>query len=259
MTRAIHAVLVPAAAAAGAVLLAVPPPAQGQTTPLERADILAELNETDGDLGFHALIAGEAAKRLTVRGPDGLPILSVRPVGSLGEQGLTELSFESTEPESEAIPPEEFFARFPEGRYTIAGPATEGGRVEGSAKFSHRMPAPPDNVAVSGIPLAEDCEAQDPPAVGQPIVISWDPVTTSHPTIGSPNDAPIRIQRYQLVVEREEPTALVHSVDLPGDLRAYEITLPAEFVALGAEFKYGIVVRAKNGNQTALESCFALE
>jgi hypothetical protein len=61
------------------------------------------------------------------------------------------------------------------------------------------------------------------------------------------------------VVEREEPTALVHSVDLPGDLPAYAITLPAEFVALGAEFKYGIVVRAKNGNQTALESCFALE
>ena len=35
--------------------------------------------------------------------------------------------------------------------------------------------------------------------------------------------------------------------------------MPAEFIALGDEFKYEILARARNGNQTALESCFALE
>ena len=121
------------------------------------------------------------------------------------------------------------------------------------------MPAPVDNAAVSGVALAEDCEQADPPTVSEPVVISWDPVTTSHPEIGNPTSAPIRIERYQLVVEREEPSLLVYSVDLPGDLPAYEITVPPEFIALGTEFKYEILVRARNGNQTALESCFALE
>ena len=46
--------------AATAVLLAVTPPARGQSVQVEEADVLAELNDTDGDLGFHALIDADA-------------------------------------------------------------------------------------------------------------------------------------------------------------------------------------------------------
>jgi hypothetical protein len=256
MTRAIHGLLI-SSVAAGALLLGGA--SNGQTIPLDEADILAELNDTDGDLGFHALIDGEAWEQLTVTDPTGLEILSVRPDGSLGEQGLTELFFESAEPTFDELSPEEFFERFPKGRYSISGRTIEGDELEGSANFSHRMPAPADNVAVSGVPLAEDCENTDPPAVSEPVVISWDPVTTSHPEIGDPTSSPIRIERYQVVVEREEPRLLIYSVDLPGNLPAYEVTVPPEFIALGNEFKYEIVVRARNSNQTAVESCFTLE
>ena len=44
--------------------------AQGQEIPFDEADVFAELNDTDGDLGFHALIDGDAWDRLTRRGPE---------------------------------------------------------------------------------------------------------------------------------------------------------------------------------------------
>jgi len=246
--------------AASALLLGSATPAPGQSIPLDEAEVLAELNDTDGDLGFHALIDAEAWDRLTIRSPDGRVILSVRPNRSLARQGLTELFFESAEPEFDDLSPEEFFARFPKGLYTITGRTIEGDTLEGRARLSHHMPAPAGNVAVSGVALVEDLDCdEEAPLVNEPVVISWDPVTRSHPEIGTPTDARIRIERYQLVVEREEPTLLVYSVDLPGDLRTYEITVPAEFIALGEEFKYEILARARNGNQTALESCFALD
>ena len=89
----------------------------------------------------------------------GRPPHPVRPAGpSLAQQGLTELFFESAEPRFDELSPEEFFERFAEGRYTITGRTIEGDTLEGSARFSHRMPAPVGNVAVSGVPLAEDCD-----------------------------------------------------------------------------------------------------
>jgi hypothetical protein len=260
MTRVIHGLLV-SSVAATTLLLGGATPARGQSIPLDEAEVLAELNDTDGDLGFHALIDAEAWDRLTVRDPNRRVILAVRPRRSLARQGLTELFFESAEPTFDELSPEEFFERFPEGAYRITGRTIEGDTVRGTARFSHRMPAPAGNVAVSGVALVEelDCDEEEAPAVGAPVVISWDPVTRSHPEIGNPTDAPIRIERYQVVVEREEPALLVYSVDLPGDLQAYAVTVPAEFIALGEEFKYEILARARNGNQTALESCFAVE
>ena len=64
------------------------------------------------------------------------------------------------------------------------------------------------------------------------------------PDIGNPTAARIKVARYEVVVEREEPTLLVYSIELPGDLPAYQVTVPPEFIALGEEFKYEILVRA---------------
>jgi hypothetical protein len=118
-----------------------------------------------------------------------------------------------------------------------------------------------DGISISGTPidLAQvDCDEGPPPVVGEPVVISWDPVTGSHPEIGRTNEA-VTIVKYQLVVEREEPELLIHSAELPGDLPTFEVTVPPEFISLGEEFKYEILARARNGNQTAIESCFAVE
>ena len=162
MPRAIHGLLVTSVAAT-AVLLAVTPLARGQSVQVEEADVLAELNDTDGDLGFHALIDADAWDQLTVSDPNGREILSVRPRRSLALQGMTELFFESAEPEFDELAPAEFFERFPEGRYTISGRTLEGDTLTGAARFSQRMPAPAGGVQVSGVPLAENCEGEDPP------------------------------------------------------------------------------------------------
>ena len=83
-------------------------------------------------------------------------------------------------------------------------------------------------------------------------------MTESHPELGE-IDPGIDIVGYQVVVEREEPTLLVLSVDLPPSETRMAFEVPSEFIALGEEFKFEIVVREAGGNQTAVESCFAVE
>jgi hypothetical protein len=231
----------------------------GAVIPFDEANVFAELNDTDGDLGFHALIDGDAWTRLTIEDPGGRQILVVRAQRRLARQALSELSFESEEPELDELPPEEFFARFPEGRYTISGLTVEGEELGSTARFRHVLPAPPAGISVSGTPFdldLIDCDEGVPVvADDDPFVISWDPVTASHPELG--REGRVVITNYQLVVEREEPSLLVFSVDLPPDVT--EVEVPAGFLALGEELKFEILVRERSGNQTAVESCFAFE
>ena len=56
---------------------------------------------------------------------------------------------------------------------------------------------------------------------------------------------------------REEPSLLVYSAELPPDVTS--MTIPGEFIGLADEFKYEILVRTSTYNNTAIESCFAVE
>jgi len=60
--------------------------------------IFFELNNTDGDLGIHALIDGDPWRVLYITDPRNRIILTVRNSGRLARQGLTEIFFESAEP-----------------------------------------------------------------------------------------------------------------------------------------------------------------
>ena len=221
--------------------------------PFDVASVFFELNDTDGDLGIHALIDGEPWKLLEIEGPNERVMLFVRGTGRLARQGLTELFFESEEPSFDELDPERFFRRFPEGRYRLVARTLDGGRLRGLVELTHVLPAPAGNVMISGLVPAEDCDAEDLPVVAGPVIVSWDPVTGSHPTIGR-SDPAIEIVGYQFVVEREEPELRVFSVDLPPEVTAVEV--PADFIALGDAFKFEIVAREASGNQTAVENCF---
>lgn len=235
----------------------------GDETPFEVANVFAELNHTDGDLGFHALIDGDDWKILEIEDPNERQILKVRLSGRLRRQGLTELFFESAEPNFADLSPEEFFDRFPEGEYEIEGVTLEGDKLESPAKFTHMMPAPAGNIMLNLIiPAAENCDVDPLPVVSPPVTISWDMVMTSHPDIGNPKSDPnIVIVGQQLVLELEREDEglppLVFSVDLPPNVTSFEV--PESFTALGEEFKFEILVREESGNQTAVESCFELE
>jgi hypothetical protein len=183
-------------------------------------------------------------------------VLRVGAAGRLRQQGLTEIFFESDEPSFDDLSPEEFFDRFLEGKYEIEGVTLEGDELESADELTHVLPAPPANILISGEPAAEDCDADPLPSVSRPVTIVWEAVTESHPEIGR-FDPDIEIVGYQVVVEREEPSLLVFSVDLPPDPTA--ITVPEDFIALGTEFKLEVLVREASGNQTAIETCFEVE
>lgn len=229
----------------------------GDEIPFDEAVVLAELNDTDGDLGFHASIDGDAWRLLEIEDPNERVILKIRGRSQLRRQGLTQLFFESAEPTFDELTPEEFFARFPEGIYEVSGRATDGGELESEALFTHLLAAPADGITVSSVsidPDLVDCDERAP-LVSEPIVIAWDPITMSHPEIGRTGE-PVEIVRYQLVVERLEPTLLIYSVELPPSQTSLEI--PTDFTALGEVFKFEILAREVSGNQTAVESCFEI-
>ncbi len=235
----------------GAALLAAEPLAAAEDEiPFAVANVIAELNNTDGDLGFHALIDGDPWKLMEIRDPSGARVLRVRPTGRLRMQGLTEIFFESAEPEFDELSPEEFFARFPEGVYEISGVSTEGDAMESDAVFSHVMPAPPEFLS----PEQTDCD--DPVWIpAGPVLIESAPVTASHPEIGR-SDPGIVIAGYELALSREDGPALSLNFRLGPDVTA--VTAPPELVTPGHVYKYEVLVREATGNQTSEEGCFEL-
>lgn len=223
-----------------------------QEIPFGEASLFFELNDTDGDLGIHGLVDGDEWKKLEIEDPFERSMLDIQVTGRLRRQGLTELFFESAEPPFDELSPEAFFRRFPPGAYEFSGRTLGGDELESTVVLSHVMPAPAANLTVSGIPAAENCDADPLPSVSTPVIIGWDPVTQSHPQIGQ--SGAVEVAKYQVVVERDD---LVLSVDLPDDVTEFEV--PSGFIDLADAIKFEIIVRAANGNQTATESCFEIE
>lgn len=223
-------------------------------TSFSEAEIFFELNDTDGDLGIHASIDGGPYVLLKIKNPSGSTILTVTAQGSLAQQGLTQLFLESAEPPFDELAPETFFARFPEGFYQIEAETLQGQKFKTKVKLSHVLAAPPSNILVAGLPAAANCDAAELPSVspGDAVVIKWDPVEESHPTIGT--SGAVTIARYQFFVEQG---AVKFAVDLPPTVTEFEV--PSAILALGGTFKFEIIARTATGNNTAVENCFVVE
>ena len=235
--------------------------------PWDVAEVFFELNNTDGDLGIHALIDGEPWKRMQIFDVNERRILAVAARGRLRRQGVTEIFFESAEPTFDELAPENFFHRFPEGTYEIEGVTLEGDELESETEITHAIPAPPAPT-VNGIAAAQQCDDEEPGfdaplIIADDYVIAWDPVTTTHPSLGHPQGAPgLMIANYPVVVEAEveidgDEFDSIFSVILPPDVT--EMTIPAEFMEQAGAFKYEVLAREKSWNQTAIESCFLTE
>jgi len=251
--------------AAIALVLAVSVPA-AWAEEFDEAEIFFELNNTDGDLGIHALIDGEAWRYLKIEDPKKRQMLNIRVKGRLRQQGLTEIFFESAEPTFDELDPEDFFNRFPEGEYTIKGKVLEGDKLESVAEITHVMPAPPEvyfMIDDNMFPAAEGCDAEDLPefVVGEPVIIYWNPVAYSHPELGT-SGVEIEVVNYEVVVEIDE-TPWKTSIILPPDATSFQV--PSEILDLvefddesEAEIKFEVLVREVSFNQTAVESCFVI-
>ena len=238
--------------------------------PFDEAHLFFELNNTDGDLGIHALIDGDAWKKLEIEDPYERQILKVRVGGRLKRQGLTEIFFESAEPTFDELSPKKFFRRFPEGIYEIEGKTLDGEELESEVLLTHVMPAPPAPY-VNGLPMAQQCDEEEPgfdvTVTSAPVTISWDPVEMSHPDpngggAGVQPPVDVIIHNYEVVLEvevevdGEEFTSVMHIVLPRGET---SMDIPDEFLAQGDEFKYEVLAREESFNQTAVESCFIVE
>ena len=223
--------------------------------PFDEAFIFFELNNTDGDLGIHAKVDGDEWKRLSIEDPNERRMLKINVRGKLRRQGLTELFFESAEPTFDELAPATFFKRFPEGTYEVEGLTLDGDELESETTITHLLPAQPDPL-VNGIPYVTDCDEGELPEfdVADDVVISWAPVTHSHPTLGRTNE-PINVVNYEVVVEIDETPWKVSAI-LPTEVTEFQV--PQEILSLGDEVKYEVLVREESWNQTAVESCFAV-
>ena len=213
-----------------------------RTIPFSKTKIIIEVNATDGDAGIQISLDAAGWKTLEVFDPNGEKIFAVRASGSVGIQGVTELSFESEEPSLEDVPLDELFVRFPKGDYEFVGITVDGETLSGKAKLTHNIPAGPD------IDSPKEGEALDS---NDAVVIKWDPVEEPFPGA----DSPVKIVGYQVIVDRVKPQPLrVFSVDLPAT--ATQVTVSPEFIQANAEYKFEVLAIEASGNQTISESTF---
>jgi hypothetical protein len=215
--------------------------------PLKDAKLNIEHNATDEDTGFQGFIDGEGWRRLDVRGPRGT-VLTFQGRGSLAELGMTELFFETVEPENAKVPIADMLAKLPEGRYAIAGPAQENGkslgRTSGTALLTHDIPAGPK--------LVSPAEGATVPLRG--VVARWQPVTK---TI---TGEPVRIVAYQLIVERDAAPhphmigKLGLSIYVPRSVTS--IAMPDGFLEPRTKYMWEVLAIERSGNQTLSSGSF---
>lgn len=229
--------------------LAFSPSAGAQTVvKLKEAKLNIEHNFTDEDTGFQGAIDSEGWKELTVTGPEGV-VLNFEGRGKLRRLGLTELFFETVEPENAVVPLSRMLSKLPAGNYSIAGPIPEnqgGGTTAGTAWLTHDIPKGP--VLVAPIPGATV-------PVGN-LFVDWNPVTK---TI---KGGPVTIIAYQLIIEKDGPPH-PHMIGKPNSLSMYlrpsvtQITIPGAFFQPGTPYVWEVLAIERSGNQTLSSSDFA--
>jgi hypothetical protein len=218
--------------------------------PLKEAKLNIEHNATDHDTGFQGFIDSEGWRRLTARGPDG-KVLRFRGLGSLGDLGLTELFFETVEPENADVPIRRMLAKLPEGRYRIAGPGRENGestgRTVGKAWLTHDIPRGPKLVS----------PAADATVPTHGVVVDWEPVSK---TI---KGKPVRIVAYQLIIEKDvdPPAHMIGKFGLSMYLppSTTSIDVPAGFLEPNTAYNWEVLAIERSGNQTLSSAAFSTE
>ncbi len=215
-----------------------------EPVPLKEAKLNIEHNATDLDTGFQGFVDSEGWKKLVFTGPDGT-VLTINGQGSLGHLGLTELFFETVEPENAEVPIEDLLEMLPEGDYTIKGSGIDKGKTIGTAWLTHTIPAGPVLLSPAEgavVPASED------------LVVSWSPVDK---TI---DGADVTIIAYQLIIEKDAPPhphmigKFGLSMYLPASTTT--ITISNEFFEPGTTYNWEVLAIEESGNQTLSSSTF---
>ena len=217
--------------------------------PLKEAKLIIEHNVKDKDTGFQGFLDSEGWNNITATGPDG-NVLNITGQGKLGQLGLSELFFETVEPENADVPIDEVLKTLPEGNYTFEGSAIEAGEKQGETigtdMLTHDIPDGPELLSPAEnatVPEAED------------LLVSWGPVNK---TI---NGSDINIIAYQLIIEKDEDPdpnmvgTMGLSMYLPADVN--EMTISSEFLEPGTDYLWEVLAIEESGNQSLNSSQFS--
>jgi hypothetical protein len=231
-----------ASIALAAVTAAPAAPTKPKSIPLEASTMIIEYNASAEDIGVQFFLDSEGWKTVEIFDPDGEQIFSADAAGRLADQGGgTELFLESVEPPTAVLPFQEFFDRFPAGTYTFRASDNNGNLQVGSVQFTHNIPAGP--VLVTPVPAPHAACAKDVP---RPVLIAWNPVTTSN--FGEPLD----IVRYEVIVENDD---LNFDVKFPATTGTM-LTVSPELLEPNTDYIFEVLAVEAGGNQTITEGCF---
>ncbi len=239
-----------AAAVAYAVGGALAATASAEEGTLAEAKFIIEHNATDEDTGVQAFIDGEGWERVEIVGPNGV-VLQVEGRGPVNDLGLTELFFESVEPENIKVPIGEVLAMFPAGTYTFQAAASklsgDSGTAVGTAQLTHAIPA--------GVKLVQP--AEDATVPKGDVRLRWE---ASNKAL---DGATVDIIAYQLIVETDEdphPHMIGNpSVSMYLPASVMEITVPAAFFEPDTEYEWEVLAIEASGNQTLKSRAFTTE
>ena len=206
---------------------------------LKDARIKFEVNATDGDGGIQVFIDAEAWKSMSIIDPKGRVVFRSTASGSIGKQGVTELFFESAEPEFSELSLEELLNRFPEADYQFKGKGLEGEQYVGTASLTHYIPDGPKLV----FPIEGD-GPQDP----NNTVVMWE-------AVGPANGSPI-IGYQVLVVQTDSSFAAIPKValDIIMPATATSMVVPPGFLLADTEYEWEVLAIEASGNQTLSSS-----
>ena len=223
----------------------------GEEIPFGDAQIRIEVNSTDGDAGLQIFLDGEPWKQIRIEDPRGRLVFEVDNFGKLRRLGSTELFMESNEPDfQEDMSLPAILKLLPAGVYDFEGTTIEGEELEGEAELTHDLPCGPE------VTSPMDGDTLDP---AQPVVIMWVPVThkldTTSATGECGDSTDIEIIAYEVIVELEgaEPPQKL-DIFLPAS--ATSVTVPAELIVAGGEYKFEVLAIEESGNQTITEGIF---
>lgn len=224
--------------------------ALGATEPCDdfgECKALIEINATDGDIGFHFLMDGDALQAAQINDPNGTKVFEDKAKGPLSEQTLTETFAESDEPlcwedpeadeDEEIVTLEEFLDRWTPGTYFFTGRSEGGEMSSGQTQLTFNLPAAPDDVDFDGSVIS--WEAGD--TLGN--CADFDDLTAlfmagvlpQHPI-----DVPVAA--WEVVLEPDvedgeltESGALIGSLEfnvrVAGDTALKQVTVPADYLA----------------------------
>ena len=225
----------------------------GIEQPFKDAEFFIEYNSTAGDTGVQVFLDDDNWRRITISDPKDRTIFTVKGTATLGRQGLTELFFESVEPELGDLPMVKFLKRFPEGDYEFEGIRNDGIDLESEVEFTHVIPCGPVVQPLDGTVLNPESD----------VVISWDEVdkvvdpvatdATEETMCTDPDDLDqeLEIDIYQVIVENDDIHLIV---DLTSGDTA--LTVPPELLEDNTLYIFEVLAKEESGNQTITEGFF---